>query len=68
MEKVLVIILVVGYFCQAMGLYGIDVFFPQAESQKRVLDMTSNILEIAYVCILSFSMHGVNKQLALFFD
>ena len=52
--------------CYSLALYGTDLFSFSPKVTYAV-DIAGYALEIAFICQLSFSMFGVNQQLALFF-
>ena len=66
LQIVFVLALVVSNICTALGINGTNVLNLSPKA-AQALDITGNIFEIGVVCLLSYSMGGVNKQLALFF-
>ena len=67
LQVVFVLALVVAQICLALGNYGIDVLNLSVKA-AQALDITGRIFEIGVMCLLIYSLGGVNKQLALFFE
>ena len=66
-EVVFIVTLVGSNFFDALGYYG-SIGFGFTFSTIQSLETTGYILDIGILCILSYSMNRVNRQLALFFD
>ena len=66
-EMVFVVTLVVSWVCHIFGNDGSKLFGFSSTAQQSWL-IVARISEISFVCIFSFQMHHVNKQLDLFFD
>ena len=62
---IFVLTLVVAQIFYALGVYGTQ-SFNFSPSAAQVLDILAQVFDIAFACILSILMKGVNEQLALF--
>ena len=66
LQVVFVLTLVISQVCSNLGINGTGIFSFSAKA-AQILYVTGKIFEIPFTCMLSFSMKGVNEQLALFF-
>lgn len=66
LQGVYVISLIINQTLVALGNYSIEVF-SFSPTAAQVVFITGKTFEIGFVCLLSFSMLGINKRLALFF-
>ena len=66
LQVVFVLALVVNQICISLGTFGPDVLNLSPKG-AQVLSITGKIFDIGVICVLSYSMFGVNHQLALFF-
>ena len=67
LEIVFVLALFIANLCFALGNYGDDIF-DFSDNSARTIKITGQIFEFVFTSILCFSLQGVNRQLALFFD
>ena len=67
MEVVFIIMLILTGICTLLGNFG-PIFFGISRDSSIILYNTGLIFENTFVCILSLSMHHVNKHLAFFFS
>ena len=66
LELVFIITLIIAEISFGIGYNGSKMFGISLTAAKS-WDIIGRIFEIAFVCILSYSMRCVNNQLALFF-